>query len=127
MEKLDDAGVGFIARTPMSFGFLSGSFTGEESFPPEDHRSRWSQQQIRLWLNGARDLQACCAESDGAPPHQIALRFCLSYAQVSTIIVGMLNAAEVTTNAEASTAGPLSRASCDRIEALHKTRRFVEG
>lgn len=127
MEKLDVSGVGFIARTPMSFGFLSGSLTGEESFPPEDHRSRWSPEQIRLWVDGARDLHACCTESAGAPPHQIALRFCLSYPQVSTTIAGMLNTEEVMINVKASIAGSLSPRSCDRIETLHKTRRFIEG
>jgi aryl-alcohol dehydrogenase-like predicted oxidoreductase len=125
IEKLDTLGVGFIARTPMSFGFLSGTLTGEEEFPPEDHRSRWPREQIRLWADGARDLHACCIESIDTPAHKVALRFCLSYAVVSTTIAGMLNPEEVAVNAQASGAGPLSQESCARIEALHKTRLFV--
>jgi len=125
MEKLDAVGAGFIARTPMSFGFLSGMLTGEEEFPPEDHRSRWPRDQIRLWAAGARDLHACCTESFDTPPYQVALRFCLSYSQVSTTIAGMLTPEEVVANAKASDAGPLSSDSCARIEALHKTRKFI--
>lgn len=125
MEKLDAMGAGFIARTPMSFGFLTGTLTGEEEFPPEDHRSRWPREQIRLWAAGARDLHVCCIESSGTPPYQIALRFCLSYSQVSTAIAGMLTPGEVASNAQASDAGPLSRESRVRIEALHKTRKFA--
>ncbi len=125
IEKLDTVGAGFIARTPMSYGFLSGTLTGEEEFPPEDHRSRWPREQIHLWAAGARDLLACCTESSDTPPYQVALRFCLSFSQVSTVIAGMLTPGEVVANAKASGAGPLSSDSCARIETLHKTRKFV--
>ena len=125
MEKLDLYGAGFIARTPMSFGFLTGALTGEESFPPEDHRSRWSRAQIRRWVDGARDLHSCCQESLETPSCQIALRFCLSYSQVSTTIPGMLTPEEVIANAKASDFGALSSDSCARIEVLHKTQTFI--
>jgi aryl-alcohol dehydrogenase-like predicted oxidoreductase len=125
LEKLKSVGAGFIARTPMSFGFLSGSLTGEEEFAAEDHRSRWPREQIRLWVEGAKALQACCGESSIDPPYQLALRFCLSYPQVATAIVGMLTPDEVLANAAALEAGKLSSDSCGRIEALHKVRNFV--
>ena len=124
-EKLVAHDTGFIARTPMSFGFLAGNLTGEETFPPEDHRSRWPREQIRIWATGARDLHSCCSENSESPPYLLALRYCLSYPQVSTMIVGMLKAAEVAANVKASDAGPLSDESCVKIEALHKARTFV--
>ncbi len=124
-DKLHSVGAGFIARTPMSFGFLSGTLTGEEVFPPEDHRSRWPREQIRLWASGARELHGCCAESSDTAPFLLALRFCLSYAHVSTATAGMITPTEVASNAQASNAGPLSQESCARIEALHKTRKFI--
>jgi len=126
MEKLYEKSIGFIARTPMSFGFLSGELTGNETFPSEDHRSRWSKEQIHLWAAGARDLHACCIEESAiSPPHELALRFCLSYKQVSTTIPGMLSAFEVAANAEASVRGPLSLESRVRVEDLHKTHSYV--
>jgi aryl-alcohol dehydrogenase-like predicted oxidoreductase len=124
LQKLNDLGAGLIGRTPLAFGFLAGVLTGEEAFDPKDHRSRWSREQIRLWAMGARDLLACCKESFESPAYQVALRFCLSYPQVSTTIAGMLTPAEVASNVLASEAGPLSLESCARIEALHKTRQF---
>ena len=124
LQKLNDSGAGLIGRTPLAFGFLAGVLTGEETFAPQDHRSRWSREQIRLWAMGARDLLACCEESFESPAYQVALRFCLSYPQVSTTIAGMLTPAEVASNVLASEAGPLSLESCARIEALHKTRQF---
>ncbi len=127
INKLDLARVGFIARTPLSFGFLSGKFTGEEEFAEEDHRSRWPREQIRLWAKGARELHGCCSESLDNPKYQIALRFCLSFPQVTTTIAGMLTSEEVTANVLASDAGPLSSDSCYRVQAIHKTNKFVVG
>ncbi len=124
LQKLNDSGAGFIGRTPLAFGFLAGVLTGEETFALQDHRSRWSREQIRLWAMGARDLLSCCEESCESPAYQVALRFCLSYPQVSTTIAGMLTPAEVASNVLASEAGPLYLGSCARIEALHKTRQF---
>ena len=124
LQKLNDSGAGLIGRTPLAFGFLAGALTGEETFAPQDHRSRWSREQIRLWAMGARDLLACCEESFESPAYQVALRFCLSYPQVSTTIAGMLTPAQVASNVLASEAGPLSLESCASIEALHKIRQF---
>jgi len=75
MDKLDLFNAGFIARTPLSFGFLSGKLSGEEVFPEEDHRSRWPREQIRLWVKGARDLHASCLESSNNLQYITELRF----------------------------------------------------
>ena len=74
---------------------------------------------------GAQDLLAGCKESLECPSYEVALRFCLSYPQVSTTIAGMLTLAEVARNVVASEAGPLSLESCEHIEATHKTRQFL--
>ena len=125
LERLLALRVGLIARTPLAFGFLGGSLTGDEHFAPDDHRSRWPREQLRLWAQGARDLFGCCDESGATPSSQIALRFCLSYAAVSTTIPGMLSVNEVAANAAASDAGVLSRRSRLRVEELHAVRKFV--
>jgi aryl-alcohol dehydrogenase-like predicted oxidoreductase len=99
--------------------------TGEEVFDSQDHRSRWSRAQIRAWANGARDLLACCEESQRATAAQVAIRFCLSYPQISTTIPGMLTPEEVKINSLASTAGVLSPYACEAIEAIHNERSFL--
>lgn len=126
-KKLDQCGSAFIARTPLCFGFLAGNLTGEEIFDPEDHRSRWSRAQIRLWAESAKEIYAACEESGGAPPFELALRFCLSYPQVTTTIPGMLDEIVVLANARASANGPLSPKSRQLIESMHRTRQFVTG
>ena len=124
-QKLNETGAGFIARTPLAFGFLTGALTGEETFSSQDHRSRWPREQTRLWALGAKDLLAGCKEYLESPSYEVALRFCLSYPQVSTTIAGMLTLAEVARNVVASEAGSLSLESCVHIEATHKSRQFL--
>ena len=77
-------GVGVIIRTPLCFGFLTGTLAGTETFPEGDHRNRWSLAQRQRWSeavqifwNGVR--------STGQTPAQFALRFCLSQPGVSTV------------------------------------------
>ncbi len=125
MERLGSVGASLVARTPMAFGYLSGALTGKEIFPKEDHRSRWTPEQVQLWVSGAHDLHDCCKESSINPKYQTALRFCLSYSQVATTIVGMLTSEEVLANVCASAIGPLSKQSCFAIEEIHKKRNFV--
>jgi aryl-alcohol dehydrogenase-like predicted oxidoreductase len=125
MEKLSDLGIGLIARTPLAFGFLAGVLTGDEIFPPEDHRSRWPREQFKLWAGGAIDLLACCKESFESPAYEVALRFCLSYPEVSTTIAGMLTPNEVASNVLATQAGSLSLQSLAQIQALHQKRHFL--
>jgi aryl-alcohol dehydrogenase-like predicted oxidoreductase len=125
LQKLSDLGVGLIARTPLAFGFLAGVLTGEEVFAPQDHRSRWPREQIQLWAAGALDLLACCQESFESPAYEVALRFCLSYPEVSTTIAGMLTPVEVASNVLAAQTGSLSLKSLAQIQALHQKRQFL--
>ena len=125
LKKISATGIGLIARTPLAFGFLAKSMTGEEVFDAQDHRSRWSRTQIQTWANGANDLLACCEESQHVSPAQIAIRYCLSYQQVSTTIPGMLTPEEVKLNSAASFAGGLAHQECADIEAIHNGRSFI--
>jgi aryl-alcohol dehydrogenase-like predicted oxidoreductase len=63
-----------------------------------------------------------CAAS-GSTATQTALRFCLFYAEISTVIPGMLNLAEVE-NAEATRLGPLPAAAVEAVRALNRTDAF---
>ena len=77
---------GFIARTPLCFGFLSGMIRRDTVFPAGDHRLGWSRAQIENWIDGASDLLQAVAASPGAEGARSALRFCLSFAAVSSVI-----------------------------------------
>lgn len=101
-------GAGIIARTPLCFGFLSGEISEDTVFPPEDHRSRWNGPQIARWSRAARRALASAGAKTGdrAACVQAALRFCLSFPQVSSVIPGLLTPQDVAENAPAGALGP---------------------
>ena len=49
----EERGIGVIARTPLCFGFLSGTIGTDTQFPDGDHRNGWSRAQIERWIEGA--------------------------------------------------------------------------
>lgn len=111
---LAQTGVGFIARTPLAFGYLSGTIPPGRRFPPEDHRSRWDPGQLDLWANGAAQLLACRQEGT---PVQFAMRFILSLPGVSTVIPGILHAGEVKDYAQRLP--PLSQVEMDCVRRVY--------
>ncbi len=124
-EKLRGTKTSFIARTPLAFGFLTGCLTGSEQFPEGDHRNAWSRDQLSLWGAGSNIVRESCVEFPQAPAIELALRFCISYEEVTTVIPGMLTPVEVKQNVEAIAAGPLIPESLKAIETIHQHQRFV--
>ena len=113
--------VGVIARVPFDEGGLTGSITPESTFPPGDMRNRYFEgdRKKEVWERVQaiqRDL------GEGIPLAQIALRFCLSRPEVSTVIPGMRKAQHVEANARASSAGLLSPHVL-QVLARHQWRR----
>lgn len=116
-------GVGVIVRTPLCFGFLTGAYAAEGPFAPTDHRSHWSVEQRALWMKGYRIFQSVLAQEKQTPA-QMALRFCLSYGAVSTVIPGMMQAEHVLENAGASPLGRLTQPQLETLRKMYQGQRF---
>ncbi len=98
-EKAGALGTGVIVRTPLCFGFLSGEYSNV-AFEKNDHRSLWSLAQRKTWAEG---IEKFISFKDSKESNaQFAIRFCLSFPEVSATIPGMLNRAHVDDNASAS-------------------------
>jgi aryl-alcohol dehydrogenase-like predicted oxidoreductase len=119
-------GIGVIARTPLCFGFLSGAVGPETRFPPGDHRRTWPRAQLERWSKGARAMQDAAGAAEGQSWSQVALRFCLSFPEVASVIPGMLGPEEVVENARASELGPLAPEARDRVVALNRTLEIFQ-
>lgn len=117
--------VGVIARTPLCFGFLSGAVTRETDFPPGDHRRAWPRAQIEQWIAGADAVHRAITGPVTQSKTQTALRFCLSFAGVSTVIPGMLTPVEVAENAAASDQGPVPQSAIDRVLEINRRASFL--
>jgi aryl-alcohol dehydrogenase-like predicted oxidoreductase len=124
LEAARAQGVGIIARTPLCFGFLSRTVRPNTAFPDGDHRRRWSPEQILSWCDGAESVLAAVQRPSGSTATQTALRFCLSFPEVSTVIPGMLKPGEVDENAQASGLGPLPVAAIEAVQALNRRQSF---
>ena len=124
MALCEEHEVSIIARTPLCFGFLTGKYRGDENFSPLDHRSKWSPEQVRCWAE-ALDLfiDQVALRRERTRAH-VALQYCLSYPVVATAIPGMLTAAQVEENAQASQLGPLNKSEREAFERIYGDHSF---
>jgi len=114
-------GVGIICRVPLSSGLLTGKFTADTTFPPDDHRSNWLVgEKLRRGVELVEGLRPIAQEL-GVSLAQLALLFCLAQPAVSTVIAGAKNRKQVEENCSVEDLPPLSP------EVLEEIRRVVPG
>ena len=124
---LDDVArrqAGFIGRTPLCFGFLSGAIRRDTVFPPGDHRLGWERAQLDNWIDGASELLAAVHAAPGAEGARSALRFCLAFEGLATTIPGILTPSEAEENARASDLGPLPSGAVEAVLQINRQRDF---
>ncbi|MDH4264688.1 MAG: aldo/keto reductase [Deltaproteobacteria bacterium] len=99
--KAKAAGVGVISRVPLKRGFLSGRFEETHTFAEKDMRSRVlspeNLRKFRVRLDRLREV----AEELGRPAAEVAIRFCVSNPNVSTVIPGIRTPAQAKEDAAA--------------------------
>jgi aryl-alcohol dehydrogenase-like predicted oxidoreductase len=114
------AGVAIIARTILESGFLSGRYLPGHVFARDDHRHRWSQEQLER-IHGAVAALAADLPAGALSVTELAIRFSLSPVEVSVVIPGAKSPEQVERNWLAAARPLLSE---EEIEAL---RRRFEG
>ncbi|OAH12596.1 aldo/keto reductase [Streptomyces jeddahensis] len=127
-----EAGVGIIARVPLASGLLSGKYTKDTVFAPDDHRTynrhgesfdqgeTFSGVDYESGLEAAAEFSALTPE--GATPAQAALRWIIQQPGVTSVIPGARSAAQARANAEATELPPLSEATLAAVRELYDTR-----
>lgn len=121
LEHCARHGVSVIARTPLCFGFLAAPV---ESFKEGDHRQRWGEAQRQCW-NQAPSLFRQSLPDYAGSDVQLALAYCLAYPEVSVVIPGMLNPAEVEENCGALDLPPLTPEQRRALETVYRQHDFV--
>ena len=109
--------VGIIARVPLASGLLTGRYTKDTVFGPQDHRTynregaafdkgeTFSGIPFELGLEAAEALKAVFGTADLAP---YAIRWILMHPEVSVVIPGASKAAQVASNVKAAELPPLT-------------------
>jgi aryl-alcohol dehydrogenase-like predicted oxidoreductase len=125
-------GVGVIVRVPLASGLLSGRYTSETSFGPDDHRNfnRHGEQfdvgetfagvPLEVGLEAVEELRELVPE--GAAMAQFALRWILMNDGVSTVIPGARSPEQAGANAAASDLPELDDATMARVGEIYARR-----
>jgi aryl-alcohol dehydrogenase-like predicted oxidoreductase len=95
--------LGVLARVPLASGFLTGKFTGAETFPSDDMRSTLERATRDRWITEAQQIRGTEVPVT-IPMAQWALAWCLRNPVVTSVIPGCKNPAQVEFNAAAAEA-----------------------
>ena len=111
----EERGIGIVIRSPLASGFLSGAFTADHEFGPDDHRSLMPRERLAARLREAESFMWLVEEGAAQTLKEAALRYILSFSGVSSVIPGAMNPTELEQNVAISALGPLPEAALTRI------------
>jgi aryl-alcohol dehydrogenase-like predicted oxidoreductase len=93
--------LGILARVPLASGLLSGKYRPGASFPPNDWRSTFEAGKVSNDLAEVERIRQTEVPA-GVPMAQWALAWCLKHPEVSAVIPGCKDPAQVAANAAAA-------------------------
>ena len=99
--------LGIIVRVPFDEGALTGQIKASTVFPAGDWRAEYFAGDRKAEAERRGNALTQVLDDQVATLPELALRFCLSAPEVSTVIAGMRRPAHVRQNAMASTKGAL--------------------
>jgi len=126
--KAAEKNVGIIARVPLASGLLTGKYTKETTFGPNDHRSynrdgaafnkgeTFSGVPYALGLEAAEELKQILGTEELAP---IAIRWVLMHPEVSVVIPGASRASQVLDNVKAANLPPLTEQQMQEVRNVY--------
>ncbi len=132
LREAADRGVGVIVRVPLASGLLSGKYTAQTTFSPDDHRSynrhgeafdvgeTFAGLPFDVGLEAVEQLRPLVPE--GATLAQMALRWILMHDPVSTVIPGARSPEQAQANASASELPALDPEAMAAIAGIYDRR-----
>ncbi|WP_096085098.1 aldo/keto reductase [Agaribacterium haliotis] len=131
--------VGIIVRLPLASGVLAGKMKKDQVFSEQDHRNynkdgeffsvgeTFSGVPFELAVELAEELKLLVPE--GMSPAQMAMRWILDHAAVSSVITGASTAEQVKENASVSALKPLDKALHQKLSDFYfdKVKQHIRG
>ncbi|UOQ68382.1 aldo/keto reductase [Hymenobacter volaticus] len=121
--------VGLIVRVPLASGLLTGKFSAETSFSPEDHRNfnrqgeafdkgeTFSGVDYNTGLEAVEEIKHLFPDQPNLAP--IALRWVLMFNEVSCVIPGASKPEQLTSNLQAAELPALSEEQMQQVQAIY--------
>jgi aryl-alcohol dehydrogenase-like predicted oxidoreductase len=125
------AGVGILARVPLASGLLTGRFTEQTTFAPDDHRTfnrngeafdvgeTFAGVPFDVGVAAAREF---CAIAGDRVPSALALRWVIQQPGVTAVIPGASTVGQVASNVDAAALPPLTDTELSDLERLYDER-----
>lgn len=139
LGEAKEKGVAIIVRLPLASGLLTGKFTKDTTFAPQDHRNYNRDGQAfnvgETFAGLPFELGVALADElkplvpSGLTLTQMALRWCLDFDAVSVIIPGAKDAAQAHANISVSDLPPLSPDLHTQLKAwyTHQVASHIRG
>jgi aryl-alcohol dehydrogenase-like predicted oxidoreductase len=108
--------IGVVVREPLANGYLTGAFTEETVFRPDDQRSIWPRERHIANVQKSRALDFLVSPARSLA--QASLAWLLAQPGVSTIIAGSANRQQLAWNMGTSDVAPLTAAELARVRDL---------
>ena len=112
--------IGVIVRGGLAMGILAGKFTAETRFPEKDFRQRWheNEDEYQVFLKDLKMVETLRPLAKEQTLAQLALQFTLAHPAVTTVIPGIKNMKQATTNIGAGQLAPLDKDALAPIEEI---------
>lgn len=128
LNKIKKEKIGLVARTIYCFGVFTEKFIKlnklkKKLYSKNDHRNRWSKQQINKWIEGIREIKLSLQEKGNA--ENLATRFVNSFKFVSSSLIGVQNEIELINNIKNINFSILSANEIKKIEKVNKKNFFI--
>ncbi len=122
-RPLRRAGVAVIVRSALKEGFLTGKFTRDATFQDaDDQRARWDRERIAQTVDHVERFRFL--ERDHGSLLAAAIRYPLSFPEVSTVIAGAKSAAQAESVFGVAPGGRLPDESLARVRQLQRELRL---
>lgn len=122
--RINNLGVGVIVRVPLEYGLLTGKFSENSTFNTNDHRHRALEPRLSQEIARLKLIIKLCDFNEKDLP-QTAIRFCLSFPEVHSVIPGASSPEQVIQNALAAPMGVLPQKTIHLLRKIY-TNNFNE-
>ncbi|MBI3550922.1 MAG: aldo/keto reductase [Elusimicrobia bacterium] len=122
-----EKGVAVVVRCPFDEGGLTGALRPDTRFEPEDFRSHYfGGERLAETCRRADALETLVVGKKARTLPEAALKFCLSFDAVSTVIPGMRKVSHVSANAAASDGNYFDAGELEAVAAHRWVRNFYQ-